>query len=441
MIDLNHPTRRRFLAAVATGAALPWLETSALAEAVSCAEPAVAPPARPRRAVSLRIVSEVMAACGSGNGNCQEAAQLYGLARIDGFSMDAANRDVVLLGQPSDGGLPPLELQDLIVALRSSHGIYGERRGNTILMTPPTISLDPYPEVMLTLSRLDMSPAIDPGIRERKKRLWEEACRRPQKVRIEGIPRTSRLAKIWVDADYRMKSVTQGLLELPIQPPLRSLDARRWERFKNAPKSGQPSVRSAINRFFFVPGRFTYQHSADLGSVLLNRDAIELRDEQQSMQASGQTRDSGEVDPLARAFACDWTTRMVEIIGAEAIWREMHDMFRHIAIARIIAKNDVIRKADFDGDLLLNRIKLPTTEVLPELPGLGRVVEDIQVKQTATQTITDLFMMPVCGGVSANFEEGRLEPESDLTHRSEMVGRQAIAARPSARSASWPIPA
>jgi Protein of unknown function (DUF1598) len=96
--------------------------------------------------------------------------------------------------------------------LCATHGRYYETRGRTIYRITPLISIDPDPAVFHKLRELD---EFSPDAEERHRAI----CSSPQTVRVEGMPRHSRVAQVLVDADYRMKKVSQGTVELPIRSP------------------------------------------------------------------------------------------------------------------------------------------------------------------------------------------------------------------------------
>src|SRR5207253_15180 len=95
-----------------------------------------------------------------------------GLARVHGFFLSPSGDDLLLLGRRDALG-PPLEIDDLIVAVRA---VWKEGRA-------PTCSLDPDPEDI---------KANRAG---------------PQKVRLIDVPRDCGFARTMLDADYAMKKV------------------------------------------------------------------------------------------------------------------------------------------------------------------------------------------------------------------------------------------
>ena len=77
------------------------------------------------------------------------------------------------------------------------------------------------------LARISIDPNIaaireiaNIAVRDPQRRAkFAEICKSPQVVRVEGMPRNCRIAKVLIDADYRMKMVAQGSVILPISAP------------------------------------------------------------------------------------------------------------------------------------------------------------------------------------------------------------------------------
>jgi hypothetical protein len=191
---------------------------------------------------------------------------------------------------------------------------------------------------------------------------------------------------------------------------------------------------------WFEPGRFTYQYSAQDNVVFIDRAEVALHDEAQSMLASGNLQGSGKLDPLSRSFACEWTNRMAEVERAEPMaWKDMHNVFRAFACAHIIAARRAFEQTGLDTDLLLHRLPIATVPVPMDLPGVGQVIEEINVTKSATVETTEFLVMPVCGGVSAGFHGDRLKSQLDVTGATQVAGRRVIARRPDNQAVCWVV--
>lgn len=374
--------RRVMLKTVAAAGSAPLFDLSGatLARAVEAAcktTPNVAViKARPERAVSLRQLSESLAAGGS--------TRLEGLTRLDGYIVDKETHDIIVWGL-SERDQPDLQVQDLVVALRSAHGRYTMRRGVVDYIVSPLVSIDPDVVVLRQLREIDFL------LPDGKKR-HSEMCKSPQTVRVEGMPRNSRAAKVLIEADYRMKMVTQGTVNLPIQSPFPSSFPARVARWREEATEGAAS-RAFNTRYWFQPGQFSYQVSPEVDTVFVDRAQVVLNDEDQFLKDDALVT-SGEIDDISRAFTCAWTDRMEDVYKAEPIWRDMHNIFRHFAVARIMRDRDAFSQANFPGEFLLDRYVLPTVDVPGILPGLGRVEEYEQYRGGSTIRLA----YQVCGG-------------------------------------------
>src|SRR5690606_9584281 len=132
--------------------------------------------------------------------------------------------------------------------------------------------------------------------------------------------------------------------------PFPATTTASWEKTRADVAAGRAPVMESVNtRFWFEPGQFTYRYDVDGGAetVFLDTAMVVLSDENQMVPTSGALRASGKVNPFSRAFACAWTDRMEDVYRAEPIWRDMHNIFRHFALARVIVERDALRSVNF----------------------------------------------------------------------------------------------
>lgn len=162
------------------------------------------------RAVSLNVLESVVK-----SGASKEALRLCGITRVSGYVVDKQGRDIILFGKV-DPSYPTLHLEDFIVALRNVRLAYARKRGHTYYYSPPGCSIDPNPQVLRELQAIGdrVSQTADPEERHRLLQEWEVAGRQPQSVRVLGVPFYTRFAKVMVDADYYMKRLVNGSVDL-----------------------------------------------------------------------------------------------------------------------------------------------------------------------------------------------------------------------------------
>ena len=131
--------------------------------------------------------------------------------------------------------LPPLYLEDFVIALRNAWLKYAPLQGNTYVYSHPGCSIDPNPR---TLQRLQ---AIGQRVRnsssfaqvENDLRAWHRTCAEPQSVKVMGIPFNTHFAQVMVKADYDMKSMVDGSNSLDI-PGLISLTDMTLNQIRQA---------------------------------------------------------------------------------------------------------------------------------------------------------------------------------------------------------------
>lgn len=382
--------RRAFLLGAAAATVAATCVPAAADDLVCRIEPRVAEP-DPQVAVSLRAITAQLKACGTSRSKCREATTLGGMTRLDGFLLDRAGNDVVLWGA-SETGRPGLVLDDFLVALRAAHMRYPTMENGRKVFYQPAISLDADPEHFLRLGE-GYSPWDNASIAA-----YQRQCSFAYNhVRVDGMPRDTRVADVLLAADYKMKMVAAGSARLRIRDPFPSVQDARLQQFAWQRERGVAVKESNAvgTRFWFSAGRFGYQVSSAGDTGFLDTAQIILQDRTQ-LAKSGQTVDGGATDPLTRAFTCSWTERMDETLASEPLWGEMGNMFRHFAIAQILARRDALRAARFDESYLLDRHKIARVTFPDAVPGVWVVNE------------VDGMPHHYCGGVSVDLDDRTL---------------------------------
>src|SRR5262249_18374441 len=125
-------------------------------------------------------------------------------------------------------GRPTLQLDDLLVALRSADAA---RNGGI------TCSIDPTPRGMQRLNALVAQPPIVNRNNQKNTAAIEETAG-PQKITVHGVPDTTRFADVLVSADYRMKRLGMNFDSSPVKgmpsylemvaPNTRAVQTPRW---------------------------------------------------------------------------------------------------------------------------------------------------------------------------------------------------------------------
>ena len=321
----------------------------------------------------------------------KEFKALGGINWIEGYVADKDSGDVILVGRCIPGR-PRLHIDDLVVNARN---IWDGRRY-------PFCSLDPKPKDVAGVQRL-LAGAVPPrNVKDVRqlfrglKKTWGD-----QVVVLGGVPRNSRHAHAMIDSDYHMKRVSLGLVELEgiISPP------DRWVRqAKKAIRPGRraPADGPSMSRFWFhiKEGHPTFQESD--GIVWLDGCSVVLLTKKQAANANGKLRDAGKEDPIAKAFAAQFSARFREAAAKVPEYAQLESLYRLIAVLRAMHLRKAAQLAGLDLNYYRRRHQYLAEKKMPKTkPGLANYKE-----ATFDQSLGGGALKPhtlssmVCGGVS-----------------------------------------
>jgi hypothetical protein len=205
-------SRRRVFGGASAAAAVALASRFGSAATLSEADPAcpsVSPTIltpNPQRSVSLR--KTVSYFC------CGAAQEFDGLTRLDGYTLDPDNDDIILWGL-SEPGQPSIRFRDFMVAYRAAFGkytanFYKTARENWGLPpNSPSVSIRP------TMEQFNSCFS----------EMWS-----PFTVYVYNMPRDTRVANVLVAADYRMKLISVNKASLPIAQPFPTMRDLRIQR-------------------------------------------------------------------------------------------------------------------------------------------------------------------------------------------------------------------
>lgn len=389
------PIRIAKLAALIFACALACAATTGTAQAVP----------KPSRAVSLNAIT---AAIKSGSAT-EQAKSLCGITSLRGYIPDPASKDIVLLGVV-DPHLPPLHLDDLVVALRSVWGVYDRIVGRVRYISDPGCSIDPNPAVIAQLRDFQLSWPNATGTDDQQARTeaWKNIGKQPQNVRIMGVPFDCRFAKVMVDADYYMKRIVNGSVALGIDG-LSSLSDMDIEARRQLLRAGKNSriTGGSLSRFWFSPGDTTYEVRD--GATILRSCNVKLLTEEEYLTEHGAIAQMGRPDPAAGEFARSFSERYDQIAAQRPIYKKLKALFAYVAIARLMKDDRADRTAGTAISYLLRSYKVPTTPVSRAVNGLTEVrVVDETVDAPDGQAHLSLIQS-TCGGVTMNVRPRRIK--------------------------------
>ncbi len=375
-----------------------------------------------RRNVSLvRLERAIERQLDAGEPPGEEFRSLAGLGRIDTVLIDREGRDIIISGPAEpfapDGsgrprgiqtGRPPLQLDDLLIALR--HVPQARNVG---------CSIDPRAENLAAFQNYvrQNSTAAVPAVIEQRFRKMAEILGLHD-VRIMGVPDDSHFGRVLVEADYRMKRISLGLED----PEVRNL------------RSHLALLRgggNSLQRWWFVPlfsglycdaGRTVFEVTGPRVQVLSQE---ELADYQGQRQAAATTR------LTTQAFSRQFTELYEKLANQSPVFAELQNLVDLSVLVALLHQEQAFDQVRWQPGLLTDAARLPTDSgAAPrQVPAL------FNLKRLSGSSIIGL----VGGGVSIDVrKEIRAERwKVDPARRLESVRQQPLEQRPANEDRWW----
>lgn len=313
------------------------------------------------RKVSLRRLEQAIAEHLEGKRPLPDEMRLLGgLQQIRYVFVYPEENDIVLAGfgegwRVDDrgavvgltSGRPVLQLDDLLIALRTADGA---------ARTGISCSIDPTPEGVARMQQYvrslgsignDPSEALA-GI---------EQTLGPQNITVTGVPASSHFAQVLVAADYRMKRLAM--------------------HFEPSPVRGMPSflqmskgTGNMMPRWWLAPNYDPLLKDPEGLAWELRGSSVKALTEDAVLAANGQLQATGgrgksSVNPVAQKWA-DSMTKNYEALSQEMpIFAELSNLMDLAVVAALIAKENLPGKAGFSMPVLMDSRELATAEFAP----------------------------------------------------------------------------
>jgi len=291
------------------------------------------------RKVSLNRLEQVVM---EHNGVLTDAMKyLAGLQRVKYVFYYPETKDIVLAG-PAEGwvsdstgrvigmtsGRPVVQLQDLVVALRMFPA--GSTKGPAV-----TCSIDPTKEGLAAMQKFlqqaggyatpQMTQTITDGLR---------TALGLQTISISGVSPKTNMARILVEADYRMKLIGIGLE----RPPVKLIS------FVQQANPTQIS-RNALFRWYFVPDYQCVRMADDGLAMELVGDGVKLIGEDELVNQSGERQSAGAQNKASLAFAQSFTQKYAQLAERSPVYAELRNVVDLCVVAAFLQQSDYYGKA------------------------------------------------------------------------------------------------
>ena len=255
---------------------------------------------------------------------------LAGLQRIEYFIVDKENQDILIVG-PAEGfgpnpqgqivgattGRPPIQLDDLVIALRSA--FTGQREIG--------VTIDPTEENMANLQNYIRrnSNAVSTAAAQRRYRTMGKVLGN-QVVSIWGVPTDSHFAVALTEADLRMKRISLGL-----EP------------------SGSRKVRSqlsmlvpqgnSLQRWWFMPYYEPLGVNAEKTIFEIKGQRAQLMAQEEIAGPDGQRQDAAFTRQTTQKFAEQFTEHFEELARANPAFAELQSLY-DLSLISVLAREN-----------------------------------------------------------------------------------------------------
>lgn len=360
------------------------------------------------RFISLKRLERAIEKClRDGRPLTDEMQKLAGLQRVKYVFASPNDQDILIAG-PAEGwmedlsgrvvgintGKPTVLLCDLITAMR----VFAPRRN---VNTWVAISIDPTRDGMQRFKEYTrkMPNRIPDRLRSAAAVEFAKGIRSSlglASVRVHGLPRTSHLTKVMVEADYRMKLMAIGLEEPPI----------RMSTFIGELK-GQPR---GLQRWWLVPNYKCVRQANDQQSMELVGRGVQLKTEviysTPAGHLAGVNANAKKHKPsrAARKYAESFTDRYEELSAARPVYAQLRNVIDVLIACAWILKSDSYNRAGWAPSILLDEDQVPVNDQ-----------QDIKQAHSVANAVWKgrVLLLPAGGGVSVQ--------ASTALHRSNLL--------------------
>lgn len=262
----------------------------------------------------------------------------------EGWRIDATGRAIGV-----ESGRPTLQLDDLVTLMRT----FSPEGFNAF-----QCSIEPRPENVQELqeyvaARSGRPLAAGAGVSRYVDQLAERLGE--QDVVLNGLPADSRVARVIVEADYRMKLIgidkLQGA-ELPSFFDLVSVTA------------GEPVTTKAL-RWWLTTDYDAVLHSNDKTAFEFVGPAVKCLSENEFFNAAGERVGTGKSELANQQFASHFTKGFESLSSTDVTFADLRNVFDMALAAALIRVEGLDQRAGWDRGVFANEGSYETTRYVP----------------------------------------------------------------------------
>lgn len=290
--------------------------------------------------------------------------QLAGLTRVQYVFLDETTNEILLAGPAEawrydekgtavgvETGHPTLQLDDLVTLLRTF-----DAGGNHAFQC----SIDPRPEGTQAVQEYAAKSAArgplsaGAGVRSFARRLGELLGE--QDVMVNGVPVDSRVARVIVEADYRMKLIGIDKLDAAGIPSF-------FDLLTVDPASG-PVATKAL-RWWLTVNYDAVMHSEEKTAFEFVGPAVKCLSEDEFFNAQGERVTTGTAETANRRFAEQFTAKYEELAAGDTIFADLRNVFDLSLAAAIIRAEGLDQRAGWDRGVFAAGGEYETAPYMP----------------------------------------------------------------------------
>ena len=300
------------------------------------------------RMVSLtRLEAEVSRRLAAGEPVVESMKKLAGLSQIKYVFVYPESDEIVIAG-PAEGwkynengvavgtssGKPALQLDDLVTVLRTfspgAKQVFG-------------CSIDPRPEGLKAVKEFvtasqNAGPLPAGGAKTWAAKIGNQLGR--QDISIYGVPGNSNVARVLLEADYKMKLIGIGKLEAGSQIP------DYFELTAKHPELASSGVEGL--RWWLSMKYDSVLHSPDRTAFEITGSSVRCQSENEHLNEQGQRVHTGKSEGLNAMFARNFTEHYNDLAAQEPVFADLQSVFDLALVAALIEREDLDGKADWD---------------------------------------------------------------------------------------------
>jgi hypothetical protein len=306
----------------------------------------MAQPAAMRMVSLTRLEAEVARRLAEGQSVVESMRHLAGLSQVRYIFIYPEEREIVI-GGPAEGwqyngdgipvgvntGTPTLQLDDLVTVLRTfsegGEGIFG------CSINPRESGMRELKEFVEKTSSRPLSPGrTKTWVRQLQDKLGL------QDIVFYGVPATSRVARVIVEADYRMKLIGVGKLD-------GGADIPSFFDLLSTSQQTDPPALDAL-RWWLSMKYDAVMHSPDRHVFEIQGSSVLCQSENQIVTAQGKHLPTGKAEATNRMFAENFTRHYAQLAERDLVFADLQNVFDLALVAALVGHERLADRAGWN---------------------------------------------------------------------------------------------